>query len=173
LKHSAIRKAIIKYEINKKILKVFILIIILIIVISIVFLFIPKKSDYNFCGTLDAKYGYAYSTENIYGDSIDIELEFTATQIYNTVYYDGYLLIQDKKYRIKGNSFRPNSFMGKIYSSFKYIGTMEPDYNDHLLIIENFKDYEEAYVYYCLNGTLVRVLIENDDIVYGWYETNN
>jgi hypothetical protein len=137
-------------------------------------LFQPIENNYYYNGPLYAKYN-PDGTENVLGNKIAVDLNFSTKHIYNTLYYNGDVVIEGKEYKIEGKFRKARSLLAKIYDYFfdmdTMIGRLRKPYGDiYELNIIDFDGYDRVYISYFINGKYVILIIRKDNICYGWYE---
>lgn len=94
----------------------------------LIFLLIPRTNHYQYDCMLYADYEYAPMID-YYGGSVHVTADLHTKTIFNRIYVNGEVTIQNKKYIVSEKHFTPRSILAQIINDIEYGGTMKPDYN--------------------------------------------
>ena len=94
----------------------------------LIFLLIPRTNHYQYDCMLNAEYEYAPMID-YYGGSVHVTADLHTKTIFNRIYVNGEVTVQNKKYTVSEKHFIPRSILAQIINDIEYGGTMKPDYN--------------------------------------------
>ena len=103
-------------------------ILVIALTVWLIFLLIPRTNHYQYDCTLNAEYEYAPMID-YYGGSVHVTADLHTKTIFNRIYVNGEVTVQNKKYTVSEKHFIPRSILAQIINDIEYGGTMKPDYN--------------------------------------------
>ena len=116
-------------------------ILVIALTVWLIFLLIPRTNHYQYDCMLYADYEYAPMID-YYGGSVHVTADLHTKTIFNRIYINGEVTIQNKKYIVSEKQFIPRSILARIKTDIEYGGTMMPDYNNTFWLDFDFSETE-------------------------------
>ena len=140
----------------------------------LIFLLIPRTNHYQYDCMLYADYEYAPMID-YYGGSVHVTADLHTKTIFNRIYVNGEVTIQNKKYTVSEKHFVPRSILAQFIDDWEHAGTMKPDYNSFSFCFDfsepELKIYEmDMYITLTRNRISLNVRrIEDNSNSRAWY----
>ena len=110
-----------------------------------------------------------------FGGNVHVTADLHTKTIFNRIYVNGEVTIQNKKYTVSEKHFIPRSILAQFLDDWEHAGTMKPDYNSFSFCFDfsepELKIYEmDMYITLTRNRISLNVRrIEDNSNSRAWY----
>jgi hypothetical protein len=110
-----------------------------------------------------------------FGGNVHVTADLHTKTIFNRIYVNGEVTIQNKKYTVSEKHFVPRSILAQFIDDWEHAGTMKPNYNSFSFCFDfsepEFKIYEmDMYITSTRNRISLNVRrIEDNSNSRAWY----